>query len=112
MNNFNKIVSFVLGLIVVIVFLAVITGRFNLKNRIKSLGQKKISPTPTVSVQRYLSPTTIPTGLLGQRNSSNYTPNSKTPTTIPATGSPSLFLPLIFSTFSLGLYLRKKSQKD
>lgn len=32
MDSFNKIISFVLGLVVVLVFFAVITGRINFKN--------------------------------------------------------------------------------
>jgi len=113
MDNFNRIVSFVLGLIVVIVFLAIITGRFNIKNKVKNLGgQTKISPTPTVVVGRYLSPTPVPKTALGQGSGDAYKPTAKSPTTIPATGSPSLFLPLVFSTFSLGIYLRRKGGKN
>ena len=95
MDNFNKIVSFVLGLVVVIVFLTAIAGRFNLKDRLKGLGsQSKVSPT--VAARGYLSPT--PATEVA----------AKTPNSIPATGSPRLLLPLVFSMFSLGIYLKKK----
>ena len=95
MDNFNKIVSFILGLVVVIVFLTAIAGRFNLKDRLKGLvSQNKI--TPTVGTRGYLSPTPA-------TEEAATTPNS-----IPATGSPSLLLPLVFSMFSLGIYLKKK----
>lgn len=110
MDNFNKIISFVLGLVVVIVFLIVVSGRFNLKERVKDFGsQKKPSPTPTITVGQYLSPTPVAKIVLGQGNANAYTSPQKTPTTIPATGSPSIFLPIIFSTLSLGIYLRKKN---
>ncbi|MBI2641720.1 hypothetical protein HYW87_03960, partial [Candidatus Roizmanbacteria bacterium] len=59
MDNFNKILSFVLGLVVVIVFIAVITGRLNLRNRLARVSgvspTPKQSPTPTRNV--YITPT-------------------------------------------------------
>ena len=84
---------------------------FNLKERVKDFGssQKKLSPTPTITVGQYLSPTPVAKNVLGQGNTNTYTSPQKTPTTIPATGSPSIFLPIIFSTLSLGIYLRKKN---
>lgn len=54
MGDFNKVVSFVLGLIVVVVFLAVVTGRLNLRQRILSANSKKVvavTPTPTPAKQ-------------------------------------------------------------
>lgn len=52
MDNFNKIISFVLGLIVVVVILLMVTGRlkiFNSKSGIFSIskGNTTASPTPT-----------------------------------------------------------------
>ena len=110
MDNFNKIISFVLGLVVVIVFLIVIGGRFNLKERVKDFGNpKKPSPSPTIIIGQYSSPTPIAKNALGQGATNTYTSSQKTPTTIPATGSPTIFLPIIFSALSLGFYLRKKN---
>ncbi|OGK24065.1 hypothetical protein A3C25_05120 [Candidatus Roizmanbacteria bacterium RIFCSPHIGHO2_02_FULL_38_11] len=109
MDNFNRIVSFVLGLIVVIVFLAIVTGRFNIGNRTKNLGgQTKISPTPTVVIGRNLSPTPVPKVPLNQGTVNANKPALKSPTTIPATGAPTLLLSAFFSTLSLGIYLKTK----
>jgi len=106
MDNFNKIVSFVLGLVVVIVFLAVITGRLNLKNTIMGLGGKA-RVTPTIAITPFLSPTGF-SNALGQTNTNanGFTP--KTPNSIPATGSPTLLLSALFSTLSLGFFLKRK----
>lgn len=109
MDNFNKIISFVLGLVVVIVFLAVITGRFNIRKSFQGLGQQtKVTPTPTLIAGQNLSPTPVSVAS-GQANTTNYRTNAKTPTSIPATGSPSILLPIIFSSLSLGIYLKRKS---
>lgn len=111
MDSFNKIISFVLGLIVVIVFLAVITGRFNLASRLKGGGQAKISPPPTVAAKQYISPTTTMPGETGKATN-RYSTTPKTPPTIPATGSPTMLLPFLFSSLSAGLYLRKRGKRD
>jgi hypothetical protein len=54
MDNFNKVISFVLGLVVVVVLLVILTGRFNLREKflpLKDTATKttpaKTSPTPT-----------------------------------------------------------------
>lgn len=109
MDNFNKIVSFVLGLIVVIVFLAVITGRLNLRNRISGGQQAKVSPTPTIVSKLYLSPTPISSVIINKQKN---TYAAKTPSSIPATGSPTVLLPLLFSSLAGGLFLRKSGKKS
>lgn len=111
MDSFNKIVSFVLGLVVVIVFLAVITGRFNVKKSFQGFGQTKVSPTPTVILARLPTVTPAPTNqvlVTNNTNTTNYKTNAKTPISIPATGSPTLMLPLLFSALSLGIYFKRK----
>ena len=116
MDNFNKIVSFVLGLVVVIVFLAIITGKFNPRKGIQSLTLKgKLTPTPTLSVKSYLSPSPTPASFaLNQTNTNTYnrtnSVSTKTPTSIPATGSPTMLIPTLFSTLSLGIFLKKKNK--
>lgn len=109
MDNFNKIVSFVLGLIVVIVFLAVITGRLNLRNRISGGQQAKVSPTPTTVSKLYLSPTPISSVTINKQKN---TYAVKTPSSIPATGSPTVLFPLLFSSLTGGLFLRKSGKKS
>ena len=111
MDNFNKALSFILGLVVVIVFFAVLTGRINLKKgfpfvstRATPTAEPKITPTPVSSVT--VSSNSIPT-----TNSSynRYQTTTKTPSTIPSTGSPTLLLPFFISTLGAGIYLRKKA---
>ena len=109
MDNFNKIVSFVLGLVVVIVFLAVITGRFNIRKSFQGFGGLvKVTPTLIPPLAKgNLSPTPESVAL-GETKTTNYGTGTKTPTSIPATGSPTLLLSVFLSTLSLGIYLRKK----
>lgn len=110
MDSLNKIVSFVLGLVVVLVFLAIITGRLNLKNKIP-LFSGKVSPTPTVKI------TPTPTKLIeSNKEGSTYgnyaIKQAKTPSTIPSTGSPTILLPLLFSALSGGLFLKKIGKRN
>lgn len=109
MDNLNKTVSFVLGLVVVLVFLAIITGRLNLKNKLPLLSGK-VSPTPTAKI----TPTS--TKLVESNKEGSTYGNYKmkqvkttTPTSIPSTGSPTILLPLLFSGLGGGFFLRRRS---
>jgi len=104
MDNANKIFSFVLGLIVVIVFLAVITGRLNLKKiQILPLA-KNTTITPTVT------PSSTPTPELTSMQTVEVGQKTTTVKTIPNTGAPTLLLPFAISGLFGGMYLRKKSK--
>lgn len=120
MENFNKVLSFILGLIVVIVFVIVLSGRLNLKNKflpfadtsptpVSKTQTKKITPTPTspVEINQYQDQPSK-----GSSTTSNTSQAGKGGLTgaksIPATGSPTLLLPLLGSSALLGFYLRKK----
>ena len=48
MGNFNKVLSFILGLVVVIVFVIVLSKRLNLQSKFIPFGNKT-SPTPTIT---------------------------------------------------------------
>lgn len=106
MDSFNKVVSFILGLIVVVVFLAVISGRLNLKNKSLTLGGAS-SPTP--------SPTKMAGSQSTQTATNTYQATSTTgkngAKSIPATGVPTLFLPSALSALLAGLKLREKGKK-
>lgn len=107
MDNLNKTVSFVLGLVVVLVFLAIITGRLNLKNKIP-LFSGKVSPTPAVKI----TPTStklVESNKEGSTYGNYATKQGKTPTTIPSTGSPTILLPLLFSGLGGGILLRRRT---
>lgn len=138
MEGVNKIVSLFLGLIVVIVLFAILTGRINLKNRIPTLSfSKKTTPTVTpVQPNNPLSKLSntsknVPITLPPPPTSSNITtlPSQLTPLPtptlvkapsyfaqqntspvqkIPSTGSPTLLLPIAFSLLTGGVFLKKK----
>lgn len=108
MDNLNKTVSFILGLVVVLVFLAIVTGRLNLKNKLP-IFSGKVSPTPTVKI------TPTPTKLIeSNKEGSTYgnynMKQAKTPTSIPSTGSPTILLPLLFSGLGGGFFLKRSGK--
>src|SRR3990167_7175824 len=136
MENFNKVLSFVLGLVVVIVFVIVLSGRINLRSDIFT-GKKtptptaklatpspsptpkedkngffsrlfsrkpKITPTPTIVTQP--TPTAIVITETGSQHSQKG--GAQGVKEIPATGAPSILLPLFGSSALLGIYLRKR----
>lgn len=107
MESFNKLISFVLGLVVVVVFLLIISGKIDIRKKI--IGQK-ITPTPTPQEKLYFqtSPTPMVNNYQNQTTSlANYQPtNTKQ---IPATGVSTIFIPLVFSTFGLGVVIKKRT---
>jgi len=107
MDNFNKLFSFILGLIVVVVFFAVLTGKINFSNKINPLsGFNKVTPTPTkiVPSQKVISTLEVE----GQSGNLSYNNKSNLVKTIPSTGVPTLLLPLMLSGLTGGLILRRK----
>ena len=125
MDSFNKVISFVLGLVVVLVFFAVVTGKINLKSKTspsspvqKNSGGffglfKSASPTPTLIPTSTPSSITINTNTSGnnvykQNNQTSQYSNAKS---IPSTGLPTLFIPILFSGLVGGSFLRKAGKK-
>jgi len=104
MEGLNKIVSFILGLVVVIVFFAVVTKRIDLQN----IGKKRnttatsinITPTPKTVSSIKIYPTNSPYSA------------STIPSSIPSTGLPTLFIPTLLAGLFGGLRLRKTEKKD
>lgn len=105
----NKIISFVLGLIVVIVFLLIVTGRFKIFNsRWLNISRgNTASPTPTkVAETGTPSPTVV-----------NTTPAQKSPTptptqpikSIPSTGSSTYVFVTAFILLLGGVFITSKS---
>ena len=126
MDSFNKVISFVLGLVVVLVFLAVITGKLNLKG--KPTSTSIITPTSTQKSNSGLfgffnksiptpTPTQKPSSVTINTNEStvykqyNQTSSSTTPKSIPATGLPTLFILVLLSGLVGGNFLRKTDKK-
>ena len=115
MDNFNKVLSFILGLVVVIVFFAVLTGRLTVKRNFPFISTKA---TPTVEVDTTPTPTPVSSVVVSSKTTSTSTSSSsynryqtttKTPSSIPSTGSPTILLPFFISTLASGFYLRKKA---
>jgi len=115
MDSFNKVFSFILGLVVVIVFFAVITGKLNL-GKFKTSFSKGATPTPTISVSPTpISTVKIPSGQTAKTNSyASYNSSGKTTTTsqIPSTGLPTLFIPSLLAGALGGNFLRKTKRND
>ena len=118
MDSFNRVISFVLGLVVVLVFFAVITGRLKLPGKLSSPFSKATTPTPTKTV----NPTPISTVKIDSQTGGSVLENNyktqATPTkapgkpgTIPATGLPTLFIPSLLAGAAGGAFLRKTGKK-
>ncbi|MBI5127238.1 hypothetical protein HZA76_02165 [Candidatus Roizmanbacteria bacterium] len=118
MDSFNRVISFVLGLVVVLVFFAVVTGRLKLPGKLSTPFSKGATPTPTKSV----NPTPISTvkiddqkggSILGNNYKAQITPTKSVskPGTIPATGLPTLFIPSLLASGLGGIFLRKTGKK-
>lgn len=111
MDNLNKTISFVLGLVVVLVFFAVITGRINLKGKLPTFG-KTPTPTPTTQSANTSLPSLNKTSQADSltKSNNNYKNSTvKAPTTIPQTGSPTLLIPILISGLGGGILLKKKN---
>lgn len=105
MDSFNKVISFILGLVVVVVFLAVVSKRIDLSKKLLPLSQTgtAVSVTPTASQSKGSTPT--PTN---GYNRYQTTTTVTIPSTIPATGSPTILIPFAISALFAGIGLRKK----
>ena len=129
MESFNKVLYFILGLVVVLVFIIVFTGRLNLGKTFRPLAGTTPTPTPKVTDQKgFLSffgagkATPTPTPKAGatptptvqmnqQAGNQQMTSKGGTVTkvqTIPATGSPAHILFLAIPTLLSGFALRRK----
>jgi len=129
MDSFNKVISFVLGLVVVLVFFAVVTGKINLKSKNNTTLASAITPTPTqdsggfFSFLKRATPTPTPTtesssididtntsknNSYKQNNQVSSQSNAKS---IPSTGLPTIFIPLLFSGLAGGGFLSKIGKK-
>lgn len=117
MESLNRIIFLVLGLIALIVLLAVVSGRINLKGKLPlfSEGAKNISVTPTPKTS---SPSTTKTGETNNDTKPYKTTNAATPTpakkltTIPATGLSPVVLAFMFSLLILGYSLHKRFHQN
>ena len=108
MGDFNKIFSFVLGLLVVVIILAIVTKRFNLGNRVRILRSEVLTPTPTP-----FDTIEIAGGKVAGDSTTQPSPSQKeytgpTPTQMPKTGPEEFLLLFSVSSAAAGIYLRRK----
>lgn len=116
MDSFNKIISFVLGLVVVIVFFAVVTGRINFKGGLPRLTKATTTPTqpptPSPSTQSgtkvVINPTSGAQGRYQQQTQKTTTSSTKQ---IPATGLPALFIPSLLASAGAGAFLSRAGKR-
>ena len=127
MDSFNKVISFALGLVVVLVFFAVVTGKINLKSKTSTTAAKTTTtPTPTQKNSggffgffKSSTPTPTPTTKSASYNTEGtddnnvYKQNTTTSSakSIPSTGLPTLFIPILISGLAGGSLLRKAGKK-
>lgn len=137
MGNFNKIISFVLGLVVIVVLLVVLATRFNLRDKFLPLtsDNKKVSITPSPTAKNQaktqnksqkknqktvvVKPTQIPASPTGSYAYHSYKTQMSADSTqtkggvaiIPKTGAPTLLLPLVISALLGGVFLKGKGKK-
>lgn len=106
MENLNKIISLVIGLVIVVVVFAVLTGRINLRSKIMKLGVKNSSASPTPSITPNSQVKQTPTPTLGYKvNRYQQSVGGQKPQ-IPATGTPLILYSSLFAILSAGIYLR------
>ena len=109
MGNFNKVLSFILGLVVVIVFVIVLSKRLNLQSKFIPFGNNP-TPTPTVSNKpestkdepeiKFTEPAEIPTEIIVDNTVNKIQ-------TIPETGPSTALLYLYATIGTAGIFLRR-----
>lgn len=114
MDNFNRILSFIIGLVVVVVIVAIIANRINLGRRVSTLSNslRKTTTTPSPSQAPTVSPT--PTQKVVASSNSGYQTKggaSTPPKTIPQTGATTLLVPLSLAGAFIGLRLKNSGKK-
>lgn len=115
MDSFNKVISFVLGLVVVLVFFSVVTGKIKLPGKLSSSFVKKTTtstPTPvsTTTVSDNSSETSQVSSLGNNYKAQSVTTASKAKS-IPATGISTFFIPSLLASGLSGVFLRKMGKK-
>lgn len=136
MENLSKILSLVAGIFVIIIIFVILQNRYNLRSRISWLStektQQKITPSTTPTSRASIGAKSGPTPIKSEptpkkttvfktveKTQPTPTKKAKQPTftkggetsvkSIPSTG-PTLLIPLAFSAFASGLYLRKRNK--
>lgn len=120
MNDANKVLSFVLGLVVVVVFIAIVTGKLNVGKGVKTLTKGNVTVSPTVTPTAKVTiiyPTVAAVNPKGvtvvQYNQKGSTPQiaGQSVTRIPSTGAETMVIPAAFSMLAAGTFLKKLGKK-
>ena len=113
MDSLNKVISFILGLLVVVFLLAIIAGKIKIpgvqRPTISSTPNKTTTPSPTKTTISVRPTLTTSSNHLYQSPTPQQKGASKT-TTIPSTGAPTILLPSLISALAAGMYLRNRKQ--
>lgn len=135
MEQFNKALSFILGLVVVAVFIVVASGKFNFKginvpksgiNTTATVTPKPTSkpwfsfgkPVVTPTAKPTQRPTSTPMSVANSKTPSQQDPNfhsysgANTPTSIPNTGIPIVLFPLFGTSLITGIFMKKSGKRD
>lgn len=122
MDSFNKVISFVLGLVVVLVFFAVVTGKINFKSKTTSVSSATPTPTQTqkndggffgfLKSSPSSTPTPTPTVTNIPLSTTKNNVYKAVPKSIPSAGLPTLFIPLLLSALVGGNFLRSAKPRD
>ncbi|MEI6533557.1 MAG: hypothetical protein WCO06_07025 [Candidatus Roizmanbacteria bacterium] len=108
MDNFNKIISFILGLIVVIVFIVILARRGTFSGTgpiVKNVTPTVVAPTPIKIIAQTVSPTPIVN--INYKTGERVTGSV---TTIPNTGAETMLIPLVISALGAGFFLKRKAK--
>ena len=127
MEQFNKALSFILGLIVVAVFIIFASGKYNIKTPTSnasntspqptskswfSFGQPKATPTPTNTPVAIVKNTNKDQTQSKQDTNYHLYSNSSTPSNIPNTGVPIVLFPLLGTSLLTGIFMKKAGKRD
>lgn len=129
MEQFNKALSFILGLVVVAVFIVVASGKFNFKGlTVPKAGTATAgTPTPKPTSKPWFSfnkPTVAPTAKptpkpTTTQNNTTYTnggvqsySGSTVPTSIPNTGVPIVLFPIFGTSLITGIFMKKSGKRE
>jgi len=136
MEQFNKALSFILGLVVVAVFIIFASGKFNIKGLSIpkastaitgapnttpqptskpwfSFSQPKVTPTPTTikAIAQNINSSNKGSTQAQNQNYHSYT-SVGTPQSIPNTGVPIVMFPLLGTSLLSGIFIKKSGKRD
>lgn len=106
MGNFNKVLSFILGLVVVIVFVIVLSKRLNLQSKFIPFGNKT-SPTPTITKSSDKEKPEIKFTQPEEQETQETQEAVKQIQSIPETGPSEVLLYLYTTIGTAGIFLRR-----